>query len=536
MKLIGILLLFYTPSLFSQSLSSLSFRDYPVVQNLDSLEQSIATKKSSPEKYLFGLITLERSRAAILSYKSGKDLPAIEAANRKLNLPNVKAACQYLYGMYVNANGYNRLHSYDYIAKALSQFEQQKDTTGMIECYFKLETLNISSDGTAVGSLNMGEYYFRRLSALADASSWIGDKLLALYAAQKYYYHFYEKYADSLQAAAQKALGIIHLYPGFGYMKVFVTNCLANSFYQKQKFSTSLKLHLECLDIVSSQSYIQLELLYFNVGNDYYYINNWANAEACYRRAIEFDSLMGIGKTYADALFALSNALGKQRKYRNALETFNLAYEAGRVIEDTVRSREFLELQPKYETDKKEQANLALQKEKQSYKVGIFISLVLLSTISLLLFYLYRKNKQLDEYAHFRDQIFTIISHDLRSPVMSLEGLSKQASFLLKQGQMDTLKLVSEKIDTSVLNMNGLLNNLLAWAISQNTKMETKTESFPLLSLVNEILLLYTEVANAKGIAITVNIAAGLTVRANKNGLAVIIRGGLINGFGSFGG
>ena len=94
----------------------------------------------------------------------------------------------------------------------------------------------------------------------------------------------------------------------------------------------------------------------------------------------------------------------------------------------------------------------------------------------------------------------------------------------MKRGQMDSLELVARKIDASVLQLNGLLNNLLAWAISQNTRMATKMETFSLLPVVDEIVALYAEITDARAIAIIVNVPADLAVRANRNGLSVIIR------------
>jgi signal transduction histidine kinase len=74
------------------------------------------------------------------------------------------------------------------------------------------------------------------------------------------------------------------------------------------------------------------------------------------------------------------------------------------------------------------------------------------------------------------------------------------------------------------MKITQLINNLLAWAISQDTTVATKMETFLLLPLVDEIIYLYHEVASTKMADIEINIPENLTIYGNKNGLAVIIR------------
>ena len=527
MKFVAILLFFlsYTLPSFSQTMANLTFRDYPVLQDLDSLERAVELQKNNPDKYLFGLVTLERSRGQLSSDKFGQYLPLIDSISRNRNLPNIQAAYLILEADHINYDGYERVKTLEYSNKALDLFTQQKDTTGMIRCYSKLRYLNVSATQGIEGSAEMAGIYFQNLANLANHSSWPGDKLISFFNRRSQYASYYKQHPDSLIHLVMQALNIIKANPEFKYFTPAMLNNLAGAYEYKGDYQQSLRVQLECLRLTPDQWYTSKILYNYNVGSAYYRSDNFAKAEYYLREAIRLGELHKTSAgSQASAVFTEALVQYNQNRYEESIVNFIKADSLKNVSQNELRTKDFLELQTKYETDKKEIANQVLTKEKQSYEAGIIAAAILVGIISILLFYLFQKNKQLDEYAHFRDQIFTIISHDLRSPVMALEGLSKQASFLIKRGETNTLELVGQRLDSSVLQLNGLLNNLLAWAISQNTKMDTRMEALPLLPLVNEIVQLYTEIANAKGIAISINIPDDLVVKANKNGLSVIIR------------
>ena len=527
MKFVAILLFFlsYTLPSFSQTMANLTFRDYPVLQDLDSLEKAVVLQKNNPDKYLFGLVTLERSRGQLSSDKFGQYLPLIDSISRNRNLPNIQAAYLILEADHINYNGYERVKTLEYSNKALDLFTQQKDTTGMIRCYSKLRYLNVSATQGIEGSAEMAGIYFQNLANLANHSSWPGDKLMFTFNSYSQHISFFQQHPDSLIHLIKQALAIIKANPEFSYFTPALLNTMSIAYEHKNEYGKEIQLLLECLRLTPDQWYTSKILYNYNVGSAYYRSDNFAKADYYLREAIRLGELHKTSAgSQASAVFTEALVQYNQNRYEESIVNFIKADSLKNVSQNELRTKDFLELQTKYETDKKEIANQVLTKEKQSYEAGIIAAAILVGIISILLFYLFQKNKQLDEYAHFRDQIFTIISHDLRSPVMALEGLSKQASFLIKRGETNTLELVGQRLDCSVLQLNGLLNNLLAWAISQNTKMDTRMDALSLLPLVNEIVQLYTEIASAKGIAISINIPDDLVVKANKNGLSVIIR------------
>jgi signal transduction histidine kinase len=84
-----------------------------------------------------------------------------------------------------------------------------------------------------------------------------------------------------------------------------------------------------------------------------------------------------------------------------------------------------------------------------------------------------------------KDKLFTLVAHDLRSPLISLGGLSKKVNFLIAQNRMNELSVLGDSIDAEVSNVHKLLDNLLNWAMVQGGRFCNDPETF----VVDEPLL-----------------------------------------------
>ena len=384
----------YTLPLFSQNIRTATFRNYPVVANVDSLEKTVMAQKNNPDQYLLGLVTLERSRGQLSSDKFGQYLPRIDSLSRSRNLPNIQAAYYTLEASRINYDGHERVKTLEYLNRALELFTQQRDTTGMIRCLSSLRYLNINGTQRVDGSTEMAEMYFHRLILLASKSGWPGDKLTALSARQAYFIS--RKQPDSVIVLSRQALNIISDNPEFDYLKAGQLNYQAIAYEHKGDYRRMLRLLLECLRLTPDQWYSSKRLYNRNVGNAYSKLNDFARAESYFKESVRLGELhKSAANIQIDAVYSVALAQYNQKKYEEAIDNFMKTDSLKNVMQAELRTKDFLELQTKYETEKKERANLDLQHEKHLYEIGIVISVVLLGIISLLLFYLYRKNTQI---------------------------------------------------------------------------------------------------------------------------------------------
>ena len=136
-----------------------------------------------------------------------------------------------------------------------------------------------------------------------------------------------------------------------------------------------------------------------------------------------------------------------------------------------------------------------------------------------------QKNK-LEELNFIKDKLFTIISHDLRSPLTSLQG-SLQAlhlGLLNKEEEKSIYFNLNHKLNYT----KNLLDNLLYWAMIQMEKVSTRFEEIDLHKIVEEVITGFREI-NSKNINIINDIPQDCQAFADKNMILVIIRNLLSN-------
>ena len=132
-----------------------------------------------------------------------------------------------------------------------------------------------------------------------------------------------------------------------------------------------------------------------------------------------------------------------------------------------------------------------------------------------------RQGKDLHEANAFKDKVFSIISHDLKSPISTLAGLLK----LMKIKSLDELERtkVVESLEVALKGTKNLLDNILAWA-NKHDKNESETDEIKLYNLVEEILELFQYQADTKGIRLLNHLENEFHIYANKNMLQLVLR------------
>ena len=196
-----------------------------------------------------------------------------------------------------------------------------------------------------------------------------------------------------------------------------------------------------------------------NLDSADYYINRALNSEKTtnylpqmYLTNAMIDSLKG------DYLGALNN----YQKFRHITDSMNK--------EST--SVEMARLKVWHEFDQKDLEKRLLQQEYQKQqKLTIVLAILLLLILALLILtiYFYRerivKNRQMKELHLFKDKLFSIVAHDLRSPVSSLVSLLRMVNMnkLDPEKQSKLLQEISSRVD----NTYELVDNLLRWSKSQ---------------------------------------------------------------------
>jgi two-component system, sensor histidine kinase and response regulator len=138
-----------------------------------------------------------------------------------------------------------------------------------------------------------------------------------------------------------------------------------------------------------------------------------------------------------------------------------------------------------------------------------------------------QQTKQLRELNQLKDKLFSIISHDLRSPLSSLLTLLNltQQGYFTEEG----FKEVVDELSKNVGYTTELLENLLKWAQSQMQGLKVSPSPFKLVEVANSKLKLYDEQANNKGVTLKNQIDPQLEVFADSAMIELVFRNLIAN-------
>jgi signal transduction histidine kinase len=123
-----------------------------------------------------------------------------------------------------------------------------------------------------------------------------------------------------------------------------------------------------------------------------------------------------------------------------------------------------------------------------------------------------------------KDLIFSILSHDLRSPLTTLKGflgiLIDNSDFLSK----DDIKKHAVNIRNSVTNSLDLIDNTLFWSLSQMGNIQYSPSAFQLKPVVEKVIGLYQLTAEKKMIRVSLKCEENIQVHADENMIYVTLR------------
>ena len=443
------------------------------------------------------------------------------------------------------AKAYNNIGQIYY---AWNNFRKAKDY--FLKAY---ELYILTDDSLSIPSVmhNIGASYMNiGLEFVPDSSKFFKnfkkfDKHVKLGDSTKYYFNIAIAYIDSaldnnnnsnnLQNSALliSNLGVIRAYQGKNKAAILFFKDAVKQFENAQ--------NPELL----SRAYINLGVIHAREGNT-------SEAENFLLKAASIAEEISYAPILNDAYSALMHFYRSLGDYKNAFE-FSLKSDA---VKDSIFNEEvyseILELEEKYQNEKKDaELKISLaEKEALSKNQFLYIGLLILMLIAMILLaillryksktnrMLAEKNKQLAEFNVelteiknnlydvnvSKDKFFSIISHDLKNPISSFKQVTK---FLHDEfdelSDHDKREIVSELKYYSE-HLHNLLENLLTWSRAQRGNINFNPE-YEDISQIAEYTIdqLKIQAAN-KGINIINKIPENTVAYFDANLTSTVIR------------
>ncbi len=126
-----------------------------------------------------------------------------------------------------------------------------------------------------------------------------------------------------------------------------------------------------------------------------------------------------------------------------------------------------------------------------------------------------------------KEKLFSIVAHDVRSPLATLEVLLDM--FLKGEYPEKDMKEAAEVLHEKVSQLGGSLDNILRWSSRSMKGIQSLPESFPLLPLLTEVLYFFRLNILQKNITVEMKVPESQTLYADRDQVSVILRNFLSN-------
>jgi two-component system, sensor histidine kinase LadS len=144
---------------------------------------------------------------------------------------------------------------------------------------------------------------------------------------------------------------------------------------------------------------------------------------------------------------------------------------------------------------------------------------------------LQESEQNLLELNHIKDKFFSIISHDLRSPVATLNSFLNILVNFSDNFSPQELQNLAKRTQKSVGGLTELLDNLLLWARAQMNHLQFEPQKINLYQLIQNTANLLTVSREEKQIDLKILVNHDLEIYADQNMLSFVFRNLLINAF-----
>lgn len=296
-----------------------------------------------------------------------------------------------------------------------------------------------------------------------------------------------------------------------------------------------------------------------SLGHLYFDVKNTTKAREAYETALSIAAENDYFNTEYECYRGFSQLAVHEQNFKEAIEYYDL-YLA---MKDSMFAREKQEevaiLRNEFALRSEEMNNamlntekaaLEMQQEKNQYLLVMALVLVLVLGILAILFIreANRKQKHAKDLEGInkdlsirnrslamseqewktrnesKDTMFSIIAHDLKSPLNSITGFVEVLTTHPEAFSGKELADYGKKMQETITNLNALLTNLLQWAMMQNGKIEFSPGPLMLKDFLSSALSLYYPLAESKMVTLELKECPDVSIQADYNMLHFVVR------------
>ena len=305
------------------------------------------------------------------------------------------------------------------------------------------------------------------------------------------------------------------------------------------------ELHRPLEAVRCSKEALQLPNTYYNASAlaetwqelalDYLALNRFQEAVQATNRALPLAEQSKRPYVLLQVLKTLATVQEKTGNYQASLLTFKKRESLKDSLTTIEKTQRIAQLQASYDLKQKDQTILLLHKNAQIQQLRVkkkheelvfeqrhkFLLVMGITALSVLLGgvihlllksmrlrdLLIRQKVEIEQQAThlkesnvLKDNLFSIVAHDLRAPVASLK-----ATFLLSRKRI-TWSREMDKLEEQVDGLQHTLDNVLYWALNQRNGLQAKLYKTELSDVITDVLASFDGVIRYKELIVTANL------------------------------
>ena len=513
---------------------------------VDSLENVLKTKPADTARvrYLNRLVTVLREKDNIKAM--GYALQAKDLAENLNDRRGLGLALENLGWLHYRKGDYSK--SFELSIAALSIGESYNDKSAVARCLNSIAAINIEQGQHLVAVSNFRKAYL--ISKEIDDSTSMSRSLSNIA-----FCYLGVKQLDSARIYALQGLAISKR-NNTAYITGFALRTLGDIYLNEGQYELSLDKYFSAFTIADSLKNIFLKVSTLHrIGKAYFSLNKPEDAIKYLTQNVTLARKHQFRSELERSLKLLSEVYASQQETVQALAFQNQYLTIHDSLYQQRSSEQMALMQARFDSEIKEtkiqlltKDALLKEQELNRQRLWIYFSIGSLSLMVILAFVLFYSNRvkkkandelgiknreielqtqQLKNLNITKDKLFSIISHDLRSPLASLRGLMD----ILGRDALtvDEFKSSSKKLKKNLESVQEDLDNLLLWAQSQLNGLQSNPVAMKLCPIVEEKIHLFNEIAKQKGITISNEVDESAMIFADRNHIALVIRNLLAN-------
>lgn len=280
-----------------------------------------------------------------------------------------------------------------------------------------------------------------------------------------------------------------------------------------------------------------LYAIFNNIGEGFIYKKKYRIAETYLIKGYNSSVKENDSIQIAIAARHLSNLYDSLKLFEKSLRYLKISQEIESQIFNTEKAKIASELSEKYESDKKDEKIRTQESENKLKTRNLLLSLgglVLAAALAIISFISYKRkqrankilqaqkekietlNKDLDASNQVKTKLFSVISHDLRSPISSLYAYLQLKTKTTGKTDNVIIEQTEQLLET--------LEDLLVWSKSQLHQFVPIVQPVWLYDLCNQVMSLTESFTRERQVNITNKIQPDLSISSDPNMLTIILR------------